>query len=352
MNKQEQQAEVICEYMDSNKRIYRVTEEILSEYRTKYCYLDPDLQLARVLSGFVGTDSDAYILYAVSMLGIADSPSIAQVLMKFKALNSKLPILDAKNRDQLRYRLKLLTDNGFLVLNKYSLIKDTSYGDGNCSTDVTFYSLCDSAVTFINQRFNKRLRVNRWFQAKPKQELIAVGSCAYTATHLMKTSEYQEICPGDFKNRLTNTTMFMPIEMRMKRGDMNYYIGLVPSFLVQTKVMGAEELQELIKNRLLLIRGYFEHRNTKGDPCYVIVCAENKQDFQRMAAAMVNSDLLDNYFTNIYFTGEGALRECALQEGGSVSDCIISIRRDDTNSQGFSVSSLDSPGRRTGIYKI
>lgn len=295
--------------INSTNRHYLVSDKVIGTYSKKYKYVDHDIKLLRFANDAIGTMSDAFILYAVAMMGVCDRMSIQNFLRSLKRLHPDLSISNPDDNDAIRARLRALTDNGFLFRHLYKVDIVSQQTGKLVEEDVLLYTLDKGSQTFMNQKLGFFTKINDFMQAKPIEELIGWAAASYAASMLSKDYSFAEFNQGIFRCRDLGTVM-MPVELSLRIGEHAYYVCHIPAFLYRNKSRQTEKkFQNDCYHKLSLIKNYLAWRAGKEDEPFAVLVAESMQDMERMKNLLVETKELLDFTERIYFTGEGLLKK-------------------------------------------
>lgn len=298
--------------INSSARHFIVTDEILSTYEKTYKYVDPDIRLLRFAQEAMGTVSDAFILYAVALLGVADRYSIQQFLRAIKGKTPELSVFDPEDTDGLRRRLSSLKDNGFLFRCSYQIDGESKqYMDKGAAENIVLYTLEESSQSFMNSKLGCHTRINKWIMAKPPEELIGWAAASYACIEMSRGRFFSRFNQGIFSTTNIGTVMMNP-EVVYEKGDIRTYVATFPIFLKWNKSRQSEAAyDDFCIRKINVIKNYlFYQEQLQGNKyAFVVLVAENLEDLEKMKELILSTEVLLKRIKNIYFTGEGILRK-------------------------------------------
>ncbi len=315
-------------------RHYVVNDSVLNSQTKRYNYLDTDVKLLRFAAGSMGTLSDAFILYAVAMLGVCDKASIQNFLLAFSSRNPSLYISDPNDLDALRARIKELVNNGFLFRNGYSFETNNKEGD-SCLQEGVLYTIDEGALRFMCQKLGYRIVSNQWICAKPLEELIAWSASAYMISVMGLDTSFVEFKQGIFKSRELKMVM-MTAELITAFGGNEYCVASIPAYLHQNRIRQTDkDFSRMRKDKIAIIRNYLLKRAEQDKDPYMVVACEDLADMEKMAQNIIEEGSLLEYTSRVYFVGEGAVRNSVRNVSDSMFRLVLN---EDGSSYGLVLS--------------
>ncbi len=306
-NTLEKETYLVRSALESPSRHFVYEKCIDVGYRKFFKYIPQDQQLLAFAMDNCCMTSDCYILYAIAHLGVADKESISLFL---EALSTKYPELNLvykKARDGIIDRLRVLANMGYIFRFQY----DVKIKQGNAMVEDTvgLFTLVDNGYDIVKQRLQKRLVVNSAIQYKPMSELIGWAAAAYVGASIASA------CDGfvDYLERVLRTkqlgAVYMPAEIKTCVKGVNYYISVVSSYLYRNEIAQTEhDFEEYCAFKINTIKNYICCRTTKGIPVVVVTVADNA-DLMEITSLIYSTGILSPYLEQVYFTGEGILKE-------------------------------------------
>ncbi len=271
-------------------------------------YLEPDIKLMKFARDNIGAISDCFILYAVTVLGVADIDAIRMFLYTHKASNGELFIMDTTNPDNVRSRLKSLVQLGFMFKMMYTA--DTFDSEGNPVKDsVSLYMIENDGQTFMNQKLGKKTAVHKWLAAKPVFELIGWAAASYAACRVASEGHLIEFKQGVFQTKVSGIT-FIPaiLKMRLDNGDEGH-VGFFSAFFHHdTRMMTKGDYADFCLKLFNNIKQFIYFNEQKQRLCRVVIVVEDNADLVEIGEWFSKIDLLDDYLSEIFFIGEGIMK--------------------------------------------
>lgn len=308
--------------LNNNGRHFIVSDRVIGSYTKKYKFLEHDIKLLRFANDSIGTMSDAFILYAVAMMGVCDRISIQNFLNGLKRLHPELSISNPNDTDAVRARLRTLTDNGFLFRHLYKVDIVSQQTGKPVEEDVLLYTLDKSSQSFMNQKLGFHTKINEYIQAKPLEELIGWASTAYAASAASADYAFNDFEQGIFRCKSLGTVM-MPMELKMIKDGQTYYVSHIPAFLYRNKSRQTDErFKADCYFKIDLMKNYLAYRGKKDQSPYIVVAAESIQDMERMKDLIVDTEVLLDFTERIYFTGEGLIKKTA-----DIRDAFLQMKK-------------------------
>lgn len=297
--------------MDSLYRHFVVNEKILDSYEKYFRHIETDIKLLRFASGSMGTTSDAFILFAIAVMGCASKESITNFLYGYKRLHPNLQIYEPTDSEGLRRRLISFASNGIVFRHNYT-VDVVSEKSGKATQENTLlYTLEDSMLNFINNKLDTRVRLQKWIAAKPLEELIGWAACSYCASSLCYRPELIDFKQGTFSSKACGSVI-MPMEVKLNNGTNDTYVAHIPAFLHFNKSRQTETMfEDACVEKILTIRDYLEFRGAKSQDPYVAIVCESSTDAEKMRDLIIRTGALLDYTQRLYFTSEGLFRSDA-----------------------------------------
>lgn len=315
-------------------RHFVVNDTVIGSETKKYVWLEEDTKLLRFAAGSLGTLSDAFILYAVAMLGVSDRDSIQNFLKAYSKKNPALSIADPTDMDNLRSRIKDLTRNGFLFRSGYEYEAINKDNGGTCLNEGVVYTIDEGGLRFMCQKLGCKILANQWIAAKPLEELIAWASSSFVITNMSLDKSFVEFKQGIFKSRELKVTM-MTAELITSVDDEEYCIAAIPAFLHQNRTRQTDkDFKRMKKDRIAIVRNYLLNRAAQDKNPYMVIACEDLNDMEKMAANIIDEGSLLEYTSRVFLTGEGAIRT----KGRNIADSMFRLAPDDNGNYGLVLS--------------
>lgn len=314
---------IIRQNLNRGTRHYIYSSDVRETYKKEYNYVQQDVKLLRFAQDIVGAISDCYILYAVSVMGVADMDSLRLFLKALSNSDKNLSIADPDNKELLKRRVKTLVTNGFLFKHRYEV--DTFDANNEPIVNrVSLYSIDKSAQSFMNQKLAKRIAVNEWFSAKPLKELIGWTACGYIEGAVAQnSSSYLEHKQGIYKTKTLGTS-FIPGVLKTHNKNGNFYTAFIPSFLHRDLMFQTEDdYTDACYQTLNLIKQYLYFRDMREQNARVVIVVEDNADLNNICDLILEAQSLNVDLERIYFTGEGAVKCAGVQ---NVKECFLQMK--------------------------
>lgn len=298
--------------LDKCARVYKYGDYVEETMEKEYNYIDVNRKLFGFAQSENGTISDCFILYAISILGVADRESIQIFLKNMKKRYSELYIGDVSNSENIRVRIANLKKMGYVFASIYRC-DSNGKDDSTTSGEHSLYTIDVEGNELMNRVLSKRMPYNRWLAAMSPSEMIGWGCASYVGACLSHHSNFVEYLDGAFRARNTGTYIF-PSEIKFFNGVENHYVVITPSYLRQNKKTQTElDYAEYKVRKVNLLRNYLDYRTKKG-VTDAVICVENTDDLKEMTRLIFQTENLVEYLPRIYFTGEGILRNSSYLE--------------------------------------
>lgn len=261
----------------------------------------------------IGNSADCNLLYLLSRLQFADLLTIKQVLEVYKRQHKTLDMIEEK---QLQIHLKKLRMGGF--------IGHTDYKDSIGGHDETvfksmkrLYSVTDFGMRIMNQTLKKKITFEHANIVKPLHEKIGLASNANTISYCMRQGNFEVFVENYFLSKEMNGRHAVPCVARFGSSyneEEKYRVCFIPAYLIWDQSVQTEEdykescrfLSRLVKNWLGVMA------KASGTPLCVITVKDNA-DLNKVTKLFFGYRSITQYLNNIYFTGEGILREDSVQ---------------------------------------
>ena len=315
---------------------YVITPQVMDYYEKGYNYEQYDRRVLKFAKDNIGSDSDCFLLYAVSQMGCADLDTIRNFLSAMAKRNKNLSIasMDDRSRDYVRKRLSFLYSNGFLF--RYAYLVESPTADKNgVKTDMdkhSLYTIDKMSQMFMAEHFSKRIAVRDWLVAKNIGELVSMGSASYAGAKIANSSRFfVEYKKGVFKSRSIGTC-YLSLEIKFDKEGESYYVGVVPAYMhYYDKIQSPEDFEDACIYKLNLIKNYFEFRDYRNETSRMVVSVENNGDLMEFSRFVQRYyDVISPYLDRIYITGEGAIKGAA-----SIKEAFLRMVPDGSGAIGF-----------------
>lgn len=297
--------------LGSSERKFIIQSKDAYVYKKIYHEIDYDTKCLLFAVDNVGTNTDAFILYAVSMLKICDKEAIINFLSILKKRNKDfaIPWLDtADAADFIKRRLKALTDKGFLFKHAFVVPYYDSKKSIESENTVYLYSITKSSQSFMNQKLVKSVPWCDWVQVKPLIELIGIAAASYVGCKLANNPTFVEYKKAVFKGKTTGTN-FIPNEVKYLKDDEEIYVGCVPGFIYRDETIQSEEdATDVAVKKVTTALEYINYRAYSGKTARIVYVAESYEDLEKLANLIIKTEVLLPYLDSVYFTGEGLVR--------------------------------------------
>ncbi|MBQ7065922.1 MAG: hypothetical protein IJN92_03800 [Lachnospiraceae bacterium] len=261
----------------------------------------------------IGNQADCNLLYLMSKLQFADLLTLKQVLEVYKNQNKALDMIEEKD---LQIHLKKLRMGGFVGHTDYK----TSYGGQGeevFKSVKRLYSVTDFGMRIMNQTLKKRITFEHANILKPLHEKIGLASNANTISCCMRQGKFEMFVENYFVSKEMNGRQAVPCVARFGSQcpeEEKYRVCFIPAYLLWDKSVQTEEdykescrfLSRLIKNWLGVMA------RASGTPVCIITVKDNA-DLNKVAKLFFDYRSIAQYLNNIYFTGEGILKEDSVQ---------------------------------------
>jgi len=297
--------------LGSSERKFIIQPKDSYIYKKIYHDIDYDTKCLLYACDNIGTNTDAFILYAVSMLEICDKEAITDFLTILKKRNKEfaIPWLDTPDApDIIKRRLKALTDKGFLFKHAYVVPFYDSKRNIESEGNVYLYSITKSSQSFMNQKLVKDVPWCDWVQVKPLVELIGVAAANYVGCKLANNPTFAEYKRAVFRGRTSGTT-FIPNEVKYLKDGEEIYVGCMPGFITRDETIQSEDdATDVAVRKVTTALEYINFRGNSGKTARVVFVAESNEDLEKLANLIIKTEVLLPYLDSVYFTGEGLVR--------------------------------------------
>lgn len=312
--------------LSTGTRHFIYSQKARDENEKTLVYMEPDIKYMKFARDIMGAISDCYILYAVTVLGVADITAIRMFLYILKAHNGELYIADVSAADNVRARLRNLVSLGFLFKITYEADTFDSSGEPVCD-GVSLYMIENDGQKFMEQKLGKKLANHKWLVAKPMFELIGWAAASYAAMRVASAGRLVEFKQGLFQTKISGMTFIPPIlKMKMSNGKDIVHVGFFPAYFHHdTSIMTDNDYADFCLKMFNTIKQYLYFNDTKERYVRVVIVVEDNADLVEVAGWLKKINLLDNDLDRIFFTGEGILR---LNE--EIKDKFIAMKKVDT----------------------
>lgn len=288
--------------LDSSSRKFVFSKGSQEGYEKKYIGIPNDVRLVRIAQDSVAMVSDCYIMYAVSMLRIADRYDIQRFLIKYSNANPKLAIPDVSDIDIVLRALKRLIGCGLLFRHNYPCWN--ANGD---KFDVALYSIDSNSQNLMNRVLNLRTTPIPWIQASRLVDLIGYACAAHIAAYLMNTSAFDEVLSAVLKSKYIGT-FNIPVELQFRKNEEVFKVAIMNAYLIhEEQVQTKSAFVDSAIFKVNMIKNYIGIRQGNCLP-RVVVAVHDTKDLSTIGALIKDSSILsDELLPYVYFAGEGSI---------------------------------------------
>jgi len=297
----------VVELLDAKDRHYKYSAYSTTDMQKIYNYVDTGLKLLSFAQDECGTVSDVFILYAIAMMGIVDEDGILLFLQNIKRRHPEFNIAHLESRKDLAARLRALQKFGYIYVIKNKCLHE--HGGKAETIEWNFYFLTKDANELVCHKLSRRIPYNNWLMAAPFNKILEWTACSFIGSRICHHSNYEEYLSGYFQSKLLGK-YFFPSEIKFHDGESDHYIAVLGSYLYRNDDRQTEGDFKRVKiDKINAIKNYLSVRAPRdGDEAGVIVVVDTIQDLAVMAEAIEKTRTLLEYLPNIYFTGEGILK--------------------------------------------
>lgn len=291
--------------INGGNRRFVMDGEIEHTKKLDYKFAQLSMQLVSMAREGIGTISDAYIMYAICLMGVCDLRTISTFLENLKRKQPDLVIMDTTIADNLRTRMRQFYEKGFL----YTIGFEVPNWSGEAYEQANFLKLFTptrDTVNFVNKKLNKRVSHNEMIQAMPPRELMGWAAATYVGTNMAASRYFEGYLDRVFRNRILGS-IYLPMELLFQRDNNRYYVAIMKAFIMRDeRIQTEQDFNEYIAYFISTINQYIRYRTKKGIACVVITVMDNA-DLVRLGNYIHNSTILDDCLSHVFFTGEGAV---------------------------------------------
>lgn len=293
--------------LDSPRRRFVYNDSAEESFSKVYKFVEQDRKLLRYAEERVGTISDCYLLYAVAMLGVCDRRTLQLFLYNLKMHSPDLYIEDMTNDNHVKRRLSALCSCGLLFKVEYMTEMSDKKGP-TLTKPVTLYTVDKEANSLMNMKLAKRVPYNNWLQAKLLPGLLSWSAACYAGVVASVNPNFTSYLDGVFRNSYLGVYYF-PFEAKYTVNNIPAYVAYIDAFLYHdTRIQTKEDFDDLRILKINAIKNYLFARTKKG-PAYVVVVVQDNADLCDMANLIIQTEVLLESLNNIFFIGEGSIRE-------------------------------------------
>ncbi len=326
---------LIRKSIDSGNRHFVYSEEVETGYVKIFNYVNSDMKLLEFARDSYGMISDCFILYAVGHMGVAEVDSILTFLRALAKKNPDLNI-NCTSKESIKDRLRLLQKKGYLFKHRYEVLANN--GDSVGKDVVAIYSLSEDAYQLVKQRLQKRLSINSAIQMKPMKELIGWACAGLVGSAIANAGSGFD----GYLERVLRTkqlgAVYLPCELKVITGGTAYYIAVMSSYLgIEKSYQTESDYAEVCAFKINTIRNYLYCRTTKGVAVVVVAVADNT-DLNEIAYRIYNAGNMDDYYGQIYFTGEGAVNS-----GLGMEHVFLQMKKNEDSERGYDIQYVKPP---------
>ena len=300
--------------LDNSKRRFIYSSIAEDSFQKMYQYLDADRKLLRFAEDSMGTISDCYILYAIAQLGITDRQTLQIMLRNLKMRAPDLNIEDMSDDSSVKRRLSTLYKSGLLFVVEYKTQAPSNREKASLIQPYRLYTIDKEAQNLMNMKLSKRLPYNNWLQAKLLPGMIGWACAAYAGVAASLSKYFVEYLDGAFRNKYLGVYYF-PCELKFQIDDIPAYVAVIEAFLYHdTRTQTKADFDQVRVTKINAIKNYIFARSKKG-PAYVIVVVQDNADLVDMARLIIETEVVKDCLENVFFTGEGIIRELDSAQG-------------------------------------
>ena len=293
----------IREELNEGKRRFVMDREIEQTKTQDYSFKQFSFQLHVMAQEGLGTMSDAYIMFAICLMGVCDLRTITTFLSNLKQRNPELVIMDTSLADNLRSRIRQLRDKGLLYTIGFAVPNWSGEAYENAN-ELRLFTPTRDTINFVNKKLNKRISHNEMIQAMPSNDLVGWASATYVGATMASSKYFDCYLDRVFRNMKLGS-IYLPMELRFNRDDDRYYVAVMKGYMVRDeRIQTEDDFKDYVAYTLNSIRQYIQYRTRKGTACVVISVMDNK-DLVTMGRYIKNAQVLDECLPYIFFTGEG-----------------------------------------------
>ena len=295
----------IVSCIDAGDRKYVYSDSVEASTKKTFTFVPYDKKLLRYAEDEFGTISDAFVLMAITSLGVADKNTIFLYLEALSRTDPNLQIADyVRYPAALGNRLSELRKSGFLFCFEY---KATMYEEGKTPWIVPnmLYTVDQDGQNFCNSKLNNRMPFNQWIQAKQMNELLGWSAATYCGVSLAHNANFVAFEKGLFKSREIGS-VFLPVELRFKKDDALHYVAVLPSYVrFDDRIMSKQDYNNYRGMMIKVIGNYLQRRSN--GTLYVVVVVEDNNDLKGICNIIAGTGVFDGLLDRLFFTGEGAI---------------------------------------------
>lgn len=299
-------ADSVVDLLEAKDRRYRYDSYVGADMKKIYNYIDNGLKLLSFAQDECGTVSDVFILFAISMMGVADEPAILAFLQNIKKRHPEFNIANLETVKDLKGRLTALQRFGYIFVVRNTHVHET---DGHPEkNEWNFYFITNDANDLVCHKLSRRIPYNRWLMASPFNEIVEWAACSFVGSRLAHHSNYVEYLTGYFQTKMLGK-YFLPSEIRFSDGAEDHYVGILGAYLYHNEDRQTErDLKKKKIEKINAIKNYLATRAPRDSVAEMVVVVDTKEDLSAMIEAIEKTGTLIEYLPYIYFTGEGILK--------------------------------------------
>lgn len=328
--------EYIMRCSNAPERSYVYSGETEESYDQQFDYYPEAVQLKRIAAGDMGSISDTYILYMLTLLGNSSAETVINLLMAYAQAHKELYIIrdicatgaGQRSEPMIVARMKFLASSGFIFKKSYDVDRPSGKFDR-----IVLYGTNKDSQTYMNKKLRKRVVIRPWHFATPIDESIAEAAAGYVASIValksgckLEALKEDAVKTPELGTLIPNPCLFLDVPDTSEK----YQMMFVPAFLSQSEAYQTDnDFERYLKYKVDIIRNYLYAYNKGGTvpvkrPAYCVVVCESKQDMEnmKMVIQQTRSLIKTGNLPNIYFTSEGAVRVVAnLKDAFLKLDC-------------------------------
>lgn len=326
MNESYSNAIAIRQFIDSNDKKFVWNDDVCNSFKLMYERMSNEKRLYYFANDRFGSVSDCFIIYAVMVFGICDLASIQNYLHAMHNLSTELSLSDYQEVSNLKIRIKMLVEIGFLAKNSYRV---KPVNEGESTAYMNLYTCTTDAVEFATKRLNRPYKLMSWLQAMRPQEMISWAAAAKIGSTLALYPTFKEFGLGRIYSN--KNSYYLPCELKYQIKDTEYNVAVMNTFLYFDKsVMTESNYKDYVIDKLNTILQYVIYRS-KVCEARVVCVVEDNTNLSTLAKWIKKAERLRDILPVLYFTGEGVMNEL----NGDVANSMIQMVLSDQYEAGF-----------------
>ena len=301
---------------------------------------------------YIGMDSDAWLLYYITVGGCLNVASIANLSDAYVNKYSDMNAYDyekGRGHDALRARLSALLRAGFLLRITYDYyLSPDCYGIEHASEKMShgaaLYLPTPIGTNYMNEKLGATEVVKRFTPSGRPQNVLGSAASGFAMSMLVKEAFKKPFLKVEHESGMFNDNQTFRLDAELKITDESVpenpqrsYVAFIHGYVDEDNSIPDSVREKYIRKRCDFMLRYVRKRHPeskwdKSRMANVIVMVNGKRGLEKFLTAFqslmnsttgidTNSEEFREQLGHIYITSEGAIQEC-----GSLAGALFAIR--------------------------